>query len=100
MDEGRARLLLDIQSGGIGVVIGPLHQADLGPQLLRRLDLADGRAVGHTDEGLDAVVGGGHGHALGVVAGAARQNAVGLFFVRELADLIVSAPELEAARLL
>ena len=74
MDEGGTRLLLNLQGGGVGIVVSALHQADLCPQLLGRLDFTDGGAIGHTDERLDAVAGGSHGHALGVVSGAARQN--------------------------
>ena len=100
MNEGGPGLGLVLHGGGVGVVVNSFHQPDLRSQLLGGLHLADGRPIGHVNEGLDTALGGGHGHPLGVVAGAAGQDAPGLFLVGELADFIVSAPELEAAGLL
>ena len=97
VDEGGPSLLLELEGGGVGVVVGPFHQADLCPQLFSGLHLADGGSVGHADQGFDPALGGGHGHTLGVVSGAAGQDAVLLLLLGELADLIVGASEFEAA---
>ena len=97
MDEGHAGFGLQLHRLIVGVVVGAGHQADLGPQVLGVLHLHDGGAVGHADNALDPLPGGSQGHALGVVARRAGNDALAPLLFRQLADLVVSAPDLEAA---
>ena len=97
MDQGRAGLLLGLDGCGVGVVIGALGQNDLRAQPLGCLHLADGGAVRHINHAAHALPRGGQGHALGMVAGAAGNNTGFFLLLRQLADLIVSASQLEAA---
>ena len=97
VDEGSASLLLGFHRSGVGVVIGAGHQHHLGAQALGGLHLADGGRIGHVDHALRPLAGGGQGDALGVVAGAAGDDSGLLLLVAQLADLIIGAPELEAA---
>ena len=78
-----------------GVVVSTGDQDDLSAVVLGGLHLADGGPGGHADDGADAEPGGGEGHALGVVAGAAGDDAPGPLLLRQGAELVVGAPELE-----
>ena len=97
MDEGHARLFLQLYGLVVGVVVGTGYEADLRTEVLGVLHLHDGRAVRHADDALDAAAGSGQRHALCVVARRAGDDAFISFFLGELADLIVSAAHLEAA---
>ena len=97
MDEGRTGLLLQAQRLLIGIVIRALGQNNLRTQTLCRLHLADGSAVRHADDAADPLMGRRQGNALGVVPGAAGDDAGGLLLLRQLADLIIRTPQLEAA---
>ena len=83
-----------------GVVIDSRDQDDLGAVAPCRLHLQDGCALRHTDDRLDPETGGGQGDALGVVAGAAGDDAAGGLFGGEVADLVVGAADLEGSGLL
>ena len=97
MNEGGTGFLLQFTGLGVGVVVSAGHQAHLRAQALGGLYLADGGAVRHTDHALNAVLGGSQGHALCMIAGAAGDDAAGLFLFGQLADLVVSAAHFEAA---
>ncbi len=97
MDEGHAGFLLQFHRPVVGVVVGALDQTDLGAQTLGALHLHDGGAVRHADHAAQPHPGGGQCHALGMVAGAAGDDALGTFLRGKLADLVVSAPYLETA---
>ena len=83
-----------------GVVIDSRHQDDLGAVAPCRLHLQDGCALRHADDGLDPQTGGRQGDALGVVAGAAGDDAAAGLFRGQVADLVVSAPDFKGAGLL
>ena len=97
VDEGHARLFLQLHGLVVGVVVGTGYEADLRTEVLGVLHLHDGRAVRHTDDALDAAAGSGQRHALCVVARRAGDDALVALFFGELADLIISAAHLEAA---
>ena len=97
MDEGHARLFLQLHGLIVGVVVGAGYEADLRTEVLCVLHLHDGRAVRHTDDALDAAAGSGQRHALCVVARRAGDDALVALLLGELADLIISAAHLEAA---
>jgi hypothetical protein len=97
VDEGGAGLLLHLAGPGIGVVIGAGHQTDLRPIGAGGLHLADGSPVRHAHHAVHAHAGGGERHALGVVARAAGQDPRLFLLLRQLADLVIRAPQLEAA---
>ena len=97
VDEGHARLFLQLHGLVVGVVVGAGYEADLRTEVLGVLHLHDGRAVRHADDALDAAAGSSQCHALCVVARRAGDDALVALFLGELADLIVSAAHLEAA---
>ena len=97
MDEGHARLLLELDGLIMGIIVGALHEADLCTETLRALDLHDRRTIRHADDALDAHLRRREGHALCVVAGAAGHDTVTALLLAELTDLIVGAAHLEAA---
>ena len=97
VDKGHAGLFLQLHGLVVGIVVGAGHQTHLCAQILGVLHLHDGRTVRHADDALDATAGGGQRHALRMVAGRAGNDALGAFFGRKLADLIVSTAHLEAA---
>ena len=98
MDEGSPRLLDETASFFISIIVGSGNEANLCPECLGGLYLADGCAVGHTDGGFNAHAGGGQGNTLGVVACATGDDTRLFLLVSKLADLIVSTTELEATR--
>ena len=93
-------LFLQFEAVRVGIVKAVTIEHDFGAERLRALDLEDRRRRGHADDGLDAELLRGVGDALRVVAGRRRDDAFRLFFVRELADLVVGAAQLECARVL
>ena len=97
VDKGHAGLFLQLHGLVVGVIVGAGHQADLCTQVLGIFHLHDGRTVRHANDALDATAGGGQRHTLRMVAGRAGNDALGAFFGRKLADLIVSTAHLEAA---
>ena len=97
MDEGHAGLFLQLHGLVVGIIVGAGHQADLCTQVLGIFHLHDGGTVRHADDALDATAGGGQRHTLRMIAGRAGNDALGAFFGRKLADLIVSTAHLEAA---
>ena len=97
VDEGHARLFLQLDSLVVGIVIGAGHEADLRAEVLGVLHLHDGCAVRHTDDAPDAPAGSGQRHALRVVACRAGDDALVALLLGELADFIISAAHLEAA---
>ena len=97
MDEGIALLLLELARLLVGIVIDARHEADLRAVALGGLDLRDRGAVRQADQRLDAVLGRGERHALGMVTGRARDNALGLLLVAQLRDLVIRAAHLERA---
>ena len=98
VDEGHAGLLLQLHSAVVGIVVGALDQLDLCAEALGALYLHNRGAVRHTDHAFNTHAGGGQRHALCVVAGRAGDDALGTLLPAELADLVVSAAHLEAAR--
>ena len=97
MDEGHARLLLELDGLIMCIIVGALHEADLCTEPLRALDLHDRRTIRHADDALDAHLRRREGDALCVVAGAAGHDTVTALLLAELTDLIVGAAHLEAA---
>ena len=97
VDKGVAVLLLQFQSLVVGVVVDTGYQADLGTVALGGLHLGDGGGIGQADQGRDAALAGGQRHALGVVAGGAGDDALGLFLIGKHSDFIAGAPKLERA---
>ena len=97
VDEGHAGLFLQLHGLVVGVIVGAGHKADLCTQVLGIFHLHDGGTVRHANDALDATAGGGQRHTLRMVAGRAGNDALGAFFGRKLADLIVSTAHLEAA---
>ena len=100
VDERQTLLVPQAHRLGVGVVVHAGYQHHVGAVAAGGLDLGDGCALGDTDGGLDAHVAGGKGHALGVVAGGAGDNAPRLLLIAEGGDLVVRAPQLEGAGLL
>ena len=98
VDKGHAGLLLQFHGAVMGIVVGALDQLDLRAKALGALYLHNRGTVRHTDHALDAHAGGGKRHALRVVAGRAGDDALGALGLAELADLVVSAAHLKAAR--
>ena len=76
VDEGHARLFLQLHGLVVGVVVGAGYEADLRTEVLGILNLHDGRAVRHTDDALDAAAGSGQRHALCVIARRAGDDAL------------------------
>ena len=97
MDEGHARLLLELDGLIMRIVVGAFHEADLRAEPLRALDLHDRRTIRHADDALDAHLRRREGHALCVIAGAAGHDPVTALLLAQLTDLIVGAAHLEAA---
>ena len=97
VDEGHTGLGLQLDGVVVGVVVGAGHQAYFRAQALGVFHLHDGRAVGHTDNAADAHPGSRQGHALGVVAGRTGDDPLGPLCLGQLADLVVGAPDFEAA---
>ena len=97
VDKGHAGLFLQLHSLVVGIIVGARHQTHLCAQILGVLHLHDGGTVRHANDALDATAGGGQRHTLRMVAGRAGNDALGAFFGRKLADLIVSTAHLEAA---
>ena len=97
MDEGHARLLLELDGLVMRVVVGALHEADLCTETLRALDLHDRRTIRHTDDALDAHLRRRERDTLRVIAGAAGHDTVTALLLAQLTDLIVGAAHLEAA---
>ena len=95
VDEGHVALLVELQGAGVGIVIDAGHEAYLGAHGAGGLDLTDGCAGGHADEGRYAGALCGEGHALSMVAGRAGNDAVGFLFVGELRYLEAGAAHLE-----
>ena len=100
MDEGVAEFLFQLQGLVVSVVIDAFHQADLGAVGLGCLDLGDGGGVRQADQGRDAALGSGQGHALSVVSGGAGDNAFGFFLIGKHSDFVSGTPELERAGVL
>ena len=100
VDKGVAVLLLQLQSLVVGVVVDTGYQADLGTVALGGLYLGNGGGIGQADQGGNAALAGGQRHALGVVAGGAGDDTLGLFLIGKHSDFIAGAPKLERAGLL
>ena len=98
MHEGGARLLLQAHGLVVCVIVDAGDEAHLRSQAPGVLHLHDGGTVGHADHGPHAQAGGGQRHALGMVAGAAGDDAQGELLLGELVDLEVGASQLERAR--
>ena len=97
MDEGHARLLLELDGLVMGIVVGALHEADLCAETLRALDLHDRRTIRHTDDALDPHLRRCERDTLRVVTGAAGHDTVTALLLAQLTDLIVGTAYLEAA---
>ena len=95
MDEAQAFFLREIERVGAGFVEVVAVDYDFGAQSSDVVDLYAGRRFRHDDRRLAAVPGGRQGHALGVVAGACRDDASLKLFFFEGVDLLVGAPQLE-----
>ena len=95
VDEGHAGFLLQLAGVVVGVVIRALNEADLRAEGFGGFDLADRRAVGHTDNRLDTHAGRGERDTLRVVARGAGNNAGFALFLVQLADFIVCAAQFE-----
>ena len=89
MDVDVAVLLLELQAVRVGIVEAVAVQHDFRAECARALDLEDRRRRRHTDDGLDAELLRCIGHALRMVAGRSRDDALRALFRRELADLVV-----------
>ena len=61
----------------VGIVVHPVDELHLRAVFFGGLHLGDGCAIGQTNDGFDPVLGGGEGHALGMVARRAGDNAMG-----------------------
>ena len=83
-----------------GVVIDSGDQDHLGTVAPCRFHLQDGCALRHADDGLDSQASGRQGDALGVVAGAAGDDAAAGLFRGQVADLVIGSADLEGAGLL
>ena len=82
-------------SGDIPSLLLDGREHDARAVALRGLHLGDGRGAGHDDGGGDAVLRGGVGHALGVVAGGRGDDGRGLAALDHGADLVGRAAYLE-----
>jgi hypothetical protein len=92
-----ALFFLDLAGAGRGLVVVDAMEDDLGAVVPGGLDLRDGGVFGHHHDRVDAEPGGRQRHALGVVAGACRDDpslAVGL---GEGCDPVGRAADLERA---
>ena len=97
MDEGHARLLLELDGLVMGIIVGALHEADLCAETLRALNLHDRRTIRHTDDALDPHLRRCERDTLRVVTGAAGYDTVTALLLAQLTDLIVGTAYLEAA---
>ena len=95
MDEGHACFLLQLAGVVVSVVICALDEADLRAEGFGGFNLADRRAVGHTDNRLDTHAGRGERDTLRVVARGAGNNAGFALFLVQLADFIICAAQFE-----
>ena len=100
MDEGEALLVPQAHGLSVGIVVHAGDEDHVRAIAAGGLDLGKGRALRDAYRGLDAHIAGGEGHALGVVAGGAGDDAALLLLVGKGGDLVVRAPELERAGLL
>jgi len=80
---------------GIGLVVGLAGQHHLAAPGSHGLDLDLGRGGGHDDDRPAADLGGGKGHALGVVAGGGADDAALQLGRGEVGNLVVGAAQLE-----
>ena len=100
MDVDVAVLLLEFEAVRVGIIEAVTMQHDFCAERARALDLEDRRRRRHADDGLDAELLRCIGHALRVVAGRSRDDALRALLRRELADLVVGTAELEGTRML
>ena len=95
MDEGQVALLLKFHRAVIGVVIHALDQLHLGAVALCCLHLGDRRAVRDTNQGRDAAVRRCQRNPLRMVSCGTGDDAMGLFLVGQLRNLIIGAAHLK-----
>ena len=97
VDECVAVLLGKLERVFVGLVVDVAGQHHVGAQRLGALDFDERGGGGHDDGGLDAVMLGGIGDALRVVAGGCGDQTVRALLVGQRADLIVGAAHLVCA---
>ena len=97
MNKGHACFFLQLYGAVMCFVVGTGNKLHLRAQALGVFYLHNRCAVRHADDAFDAHAGGCQGYALGVVAGAAGDNAFAGFFRGELADFVVGTAYLKAA---
>ena len=93
-------LVTETDGLGVGIVIHAGDEDYLSAVAAGGLDLGKGCALGDADDGMDAHVAGGKGHALCVVAGRAGDDATALLLLGQSGDLIIRTTELKCARFL
>ena len=97
MNKGHASFLLQLYSTVMCFVVGTGNKLHLCAEALGVFYLHNRCAVRHADDAFDAHAGCSQCYALGVVAGAAGDNAFAGFFRGELADFVVGTAYFEAA---
>ena len=97
MNKGHACFLLQLDSAVMRFVVGAGNKLHLSAETLGVFHLHNRCAAGHADNAFDAHAGCGQRNALGMVAGAAGDNALGCFLFGQLADFVVGTAHLEAA---
>jgi hypothetical protein len=77
------------------IVEGIAVDDDFAAEVAHGLDLDRRRRGGHDDDGTHAKARGGHGDALGVIAGGSADDAARSLFSSERGELVVGATNLE-----
>ena len=81
MDEGITEFIAHFNRFFIGVIVHALDHAHLRTIAFGGFDLGNRCAVRQADDRFDAVFGSGQRHALSMVSGTARDDAMRFFFV-------------------
>ena len=96
MHEREAGLANELVASCLGFGVAVAGQDDFRPERAHGLDLDLGRGLRHDDERPQAEMAGGERHALGVVAGARRDDATRALGIRHVRDPVVRAAQLVA----